>query len=192
MELLILVYILNTLGFVTVTLILAGLGLMGFFLGHKLLMWLFTSAGYNLIDGMTLTAKNDISGKWEAGDRLRINKCNNYCYLEKGAFSVKMDFSQVQQHVVEQICPTTQPLSRTYIYAGAFLFLLGGLLPNKQTATYMAGAYVLQTVVTSDEVKSLGDAAYRATMAQLNQWAEKSPELQTLIDLHKSTTEVEK
>lgn len=47
----------------------------------------------------------------------------------------------------------------------------------------MAGAYLIQEVVTSEEVKDLGKASYNAAISQLNKWGDEVPELaEMLID----------
>lgn len=70
--------------------------------------------------------------------------------------------------------------------------LLHVVLPTRDTAIKMAGAYLLQSVVTNDKTKELGDAAYRATLRQLTKWSEEVPELaDMLIDAGKEKLESE-
>lgn len=72
------------------------------------------------------------------------------------------------------------------------LLVLHTILPTRDTAIKMAGAYLLQSVVTNDKTKELGDAAYRATLRQLTKWSEEVPELaDMLIDAGKEKLESE-
>ena len=72
------------------------------------------------------------------------------------------------------------------------LLTLHTILPTRDTAIKMAGAYLLQSVVTNDKTKELGDAAYRATLRQLTKWSEEVPELaDMLIDAGKEKLESE-
>ena len=72
------------------------------------------------------------------------------------------------------------------------LLTLHIILPTHDTAIKMAGAYLLQSVVTNDKTKELGDAAYRATLRQLTKWSEEVPELaDMLIDAGKEKLENE-
>lgn len=54
-------------------------------------------------------------------------------------------------------------------------------LPSRQTAIYMAGAYAIEKVVTSDKTQQLGNYAFKATINQLDIWAKEVPELKQLI-----------
>ena len=72
------------------------------------------------------------------------------------------------------------------------LLVLHTILPTRDTAIKMAGAYLLQSVITNDKTKELGDAAYRATLRQLTKWSEEVPELaDMLIDAGKEKLESE-
>lgn len=72
------------------------------------------------------------------------------------------------------------------------LLTLHTILPTRDTAIKMSGAYLLQSVVTNDKTKELGDAAYRATLRQLTKWSEEVPELaDMLIDAGKEKLESE-
>lgn len=61
------------------------------------------------------------------------------------------------------------------------LILLHITLPSKSTAYYMAGAYMVQKVLVSEDAKEIGSLAIDATKAQLRVWATKSPELANLM-----------
>ena len=61
------------------------------------------------------------------------------------------------------------------------------VVPSSNTAKYMVGAYFVQEVITSEKVGEVSNLAYKATMTQLNKWAETQPELKVFIeDLNKT------
>lgn len=66
---------------------------------------------------------------------------------------------------------------KTLLSVSLACLLLHTFLPTRQTAIYMAGAYIVQEVVTADKTQELGNKAYGAAIAQLNKWAEEVPEL---------------
>lgn len=73
--------------------------------------------------------------------------------------------------------------------------ILDTVLPTRETAIKMAGAYLLQEVVTHDKTQELGNAAYNAALRQLEAWAEEVPELTEMVvdaGLEKAKTEVVK
>ena len=68
------------------------------------------------------------------------------------------------------------------VVALIMLFMtLHTILPTRETAIKMAGAYLLQQVVTADKTKELGNAAYNATLRQLTKWSEEVPELSEMV-----------
>lgn len=70
---------------------------------------------------------------------------------------------------------------KAWMYTGLLLLALHVLLPSKQTTMYMAGAYLVETVITSEKAQKLGDATYDAALIQVKKWSEESPELKDLI-----------
>ncbi len=65
--------------------------------------------------------------------------------------------------------------------------MLHTFLPTRQTAIYMAGAYLIQTVVTAEGTQELGSKAYDAALSQVTSWSEEAPKLKGLVeDLVKS------
>lgn len=70
---------------------------------------------------------------------------------------------------------------KTLITLGLLFITLDTLLPQRQTAIYMVGAYAAQEVLTADKTKELGNKTYLAVSNQLDKWAEEVPELKTLI-----------
>lgn len=69
---------------------------------------------------------------------------------------------------------------KTFLVVCGVCLTLHTLLPSRDTAIKMAGAYLIQTVVTSEKANNLGDAAYRATLRQLEKWAAEVPELKDM------------
>jgi hypothetical protein len=61
------------------------------------------------------------------------------------------------------------------------MMTLHTILPTRETAIKMAGAYLLQQVVTDDKTKALGNAAYNAAMRQLTKWGEEVPDLADMM-----------
>ena len=70
---------------------------------------------------------------------------------------------------------------KTVIFLVIICLTLHTLLPQRQTAIYMVGAYVAQEVLTADKTKELGNKTYLAVSNQLDKWAEEVPELKSLI-----------
>ena len=70
---------------------------------------------------------------------------------------------------------------KTVIFLIISCLTLHTLLPQRQTAIYMVGAYAAQEVLTADKTKELGNKTYLAVSNQLDKWAEEVPELKTLI-----------
>lgn len=60
--------------------------------------------------------------------------------------------------------------------------VLNTVLPQRQTAIYMVGAYAAQEVLTADKTQELGNKTYLAISNQLDKWAEEVPELKGLIE----------
>ena len=86
----------------------------------------------------------------------------------------------------------TLPSPKIFVVLSIIAVMLHVVLPTRDTAIKMAGAYLLQSVVTNDKTKELGDAAYRATLRQLTKWSEEVPELaDMLIDAGKEKLENE-
>lgn len=61
------------------------------------------------------------------------------------------------------------------------LVVAGMILPTRQTAIYMAGAYLVQEVITSDVAAEVGNKTQKAVLAQLDKWAAEVPELREMI-----------
>lgn len=55
------------------------------------------------------------------------------------------------------------------------------LLLTRQTAIYMAGAYLVQEVTTSGVAAGVGNKTKRVILNQLDKWAEEVPELKDIL-----------
>lgn len=71
--------------------------------------------------------------------------------------------------------------TKLLVTAATVCLLLHVLLPTKSTAYYMAGAYLLQQVGTSDIAKEVGGLATKAIKSQLQAWSSESPQLEALV-----------
>lgn len=69
------------------------------------------------------------------------------------------------------------------------------LMPRAETARYMAGAYILQTIATNETTKELGSKFVGVLVAQLDIWAKETPKLKELVGENlsdvKNTVQVE-
>lgn len=70
---------------------------------------------------------------------------------------------------------------KAFMVVGCISLMLHTFLPSRQTAIYMAGAYLIQEVATSDSVQELGKASYNAAVSQLNKWSSEVPELAEMV-----------
>lgn len=64
-------------------------------------------------------------------------------------------------------------------FLGLFLAVV---IPGESTIKYMAGAYLLQEVATSDTAKEIGSLSADAVKSQLKLWAKDNEQLSFLID----------
>lgn len=113
---------------------------------------------------------------FEAGTSCGVDMYSSYGYVRDSSGD-KLKLSRGE--LTDLFKPKTYELSiPKFAYV---VFLMGFLLPNKDTTIYMAGAYMVQEVVTSDTAKEIGNLAVDATKAQLKAWAAESPELAALL-----------
>lgn len=54
-------------------------------------------------------------------------------------------------------------------------------MPNRETALYIGGAYIVQSVLESKEVKTLGKEGYQATLSVLKSYSKDSKDLENLL-----------
>lgn len=70
---------------------------------------------------------------------------------------------------------------KTVTVLSVIILITSAVLPTRETAIKMAGAYLIQQVVVDDKTQQLGNAAYKAAMRQLDNWSEEVPELADMI-----------
>ncbi|AHK11547.1 hypothetical protein S140_140 [Shewanella sp. phage 1/40] len=70
---------------------------------------------------------------------------------------------------------------KTVTVLSVIILITSAILPTRETAIKMAGAYLIQQVVVDDKTQQLGNAAYKAAMRQLDKWSEEVPELADMI-----------
>lgn len=63
----------------------------------------------------------------------------------------------------------------------ALVILLNFLIPSEKTMQYMAGAYLVQTVYTSEFVNKAAPLAQKAILNQLEDWAKDNDQLKELL-----------
>lgn len=73
-------------------------------------------------------------------------------------------------------------LKKTWLVVGFVFMMLHTLLPNRQTAIYVAGAWMVQTILTDEKTQEIGAAAYDATLNQLRTWSKESKDLEQLLN----------
>ena len=73
-------------------------------------------------------------------------------------------------------------LKKTWLVVGFVFMMLHTLLPNRQTAIYVAGAWMVQTILTDEKTQEIGAAAYEATLNQLRTWSKESKDLEQLLN----------
>lgn len=113
---------------------------------------------------------------FEAGTTCCVDMCSSYGYVrDSSGDRLKLPRGEL----TDLFKPSTYKLSIPKF--ACVVFLVGFLLPNKDTTIYMVGAYMVQEVVTSDTAKEIGNLAIDATKAQLRAWASESPELASLL-----------
>ena len=122
------------------------------------------------------------------GKGVRSDLANGYVGLEgfrkalTGAVKAANELKKLPE-VKEEYVPKLPALPIKRIVAlWLVLTILHAVLPTRQTAIYVAGAYALQEVYKSDTAKELGNATVDTIKAQLTTWGKEVPDLQSLID----------
>lgn len=70
---------------------------------------------------------------------------------------------------------------RAIIWVCVLLLTLHTILPTRQTAIYMASAYAIQSIITTDKTKELANKGYHALTSQLDKWAKEVPEVGDML-----------
>lgn len=168
MTLMFLVYLVQMIGPLGWVLMVAGL----LYCVFQFIYWLCGTQEFHLEDGIYTLQKpfKDL----EVGKQYKLSMYIGYGYI-LASENIKLSRPDLNN----LFRPDTPSLSFSKLAMCAFV--IGFLLPNKETTIYMAGAYMVQQVVTSDTVQEIGNLAADATKAQLKAWAKESPELATLL-----------
>lgn len=101
-------------------------------------------------------------------------------------FDIKLIEEQLrsQEHKVEIVKPSILNIKfpwKIFLVIGIMSMVMHTVLPSRQTAIYMAGAYLVQEVATSESVQELGKASYNAALSQLNKWSSEVPALAEMV-----------
>ena len=107
-----------------------------------------------------------------------LKSCEGRKHIEKLLSEQKGE--QVKTTEAKHISLPKLPIKLLLILSIVFV-ILHALLPQRQTAIYMVGAYAAQEILTADKTKELGNKTYLVVSNQLDKWAEEVPELKTLI-----------
>jgi len=123
---------------------------------------------------------------WSHCNELKVEGSNNeYSISDIEGLACKT------YEVADQPPRVKLPSWKPFIYLAIVFTILNSVLPTKETMVYSVGAYMVQEIATSEKVQTVGDVAYRATLRQLDKWAEDSEELKDLVvDMKKGLEEV--
>lgn len=175
----------------------------------KLNIWWGGKGWDDIGDGTTIALKKpllNVDGKTSLGiGSYRIDKYTEFCYL------VATDgtrYGRVPKNVVLEAMegsisdtengashfadvPAMSPLNKSKTVAIA-LITLSILLPSDTTMKYMAGAYLVETVYTSQFGKEVTALSRKAITTQLESWSKDTPDLVPLVEqLHKEVRDVQ-
>lgn len=120
----------------------------------------------------------ELSNVWTGLKQFRVEgDGTDYCLK---ALKEHVDVNHRTVKVDAYTNPVKKPMWKLLITLYCVFVTLHTLLPTRQTAIYMAGAYITQQVVTHEKTKELGNKAYSAAIKQLEKWAEEVPELKDM------------
>ncbi|CAM0109675.1 hypothetical protein VPH5P1C_0115 [Vibrio phage 5P1c] len=146
------------------------------------------------IEGLSVGVKYTVRKHWEGIKTISLLSDlskNDYDYvsLEGDAYAALM--SHLKDEVTKEKTYSTFTEGKKIVIPNLHLkslvsltvitCLLNTLLPERNTAIYMVGAYMIQEVVTADKTQALGNAAYNASLVQLNKWANESSDLAEML-----------
>lgn len=158
------------------------------YLFEKIHLYISKNHPVSLSEGSIYTLKVSISKDFAEGDQVRIEKiwyglqeCMVSSLDGTKYRSVKLSTLVKAVKAPETVyIPIVTP-KKSWLYFAVAFFTLHTLLPSKETTIYMAGAYLVENVITSDEAKKLGDATYDAALVQVKKWSEEAPELKEML-----------
>lgn len=89
----------------------------------------------------------------------------------------------------ESISETGVMVKKYFFFKTAILFgFICLLIPSEKTMQYMAGAYLVQTVYTSEFVNKAAPLAQKAVLNQLESWAKDNDQVKELLSTVVPTT----
>lgn len=155
---------------------------------EKIHLYISKNHPVSLSEGSIYTLKVSISKDFAEGDQVRIEKiwyglqeCRVSSLDGTKYRSVKLRTLVKAVKAPETVyIPIVTP-KKSWLYFAVAFFTLHTLLPSKETTMYMAGAYLVENVITSDKAKKLGDATYDAAIVQVKKWSEEAPELKEML-----------
>jgi hypothetical protein len=136
--------------------------------GHT---YILATGWYGFQAGETLLVRK----LWRSLNEVRVNDSHKDYNLSSLQDAVAKDTVHIQGDT---------PLNFPFKTAMTVILLFGFLhvvMPSRQTAIYMAGGYVAQEIITSEQAGEMGGLAMAGAKAQLVSWAREVPELQTLV-----------
>lgn len=98
-------------------------------------------------------------------------------------------FSLIYLMATESLSETSVIVKKYIFFKTAFFFgFLCLLIPSEKTMQYMAGAYLVQTVYTSEFVNKAAPLAQKAVLNQLETWAKDNDQVKELLSTVVPTT----
>lgn len=159
------------------------------YLFEKIHLYISKNHPVSLSEGSIYTLKASISKEFTEGEQVRIEKiwhglqeCK-VTSLDGAKYKSDFKLSTLVKAVKAPetvYIPIVTP-KKSWLYFAVAFFTLHTLLPSKETTMYMAGAYLVENVITSDKAKKLGDATYDAALVQVKKWSEETPELKEML-----------
>lgn len=128
---------------------------------------------FNFHKGDTFT----VASAWVSTDMLQIKNTRQSSFFITYTNLCKCTNVFLDLNIPSNV---NNPLSKPKYTLGIVLLCIGILMPNTQTAKYMAGAYILQAAATSEFAKEVGNKVYTLALKQVDKWSEEVPELKEL------------
>lgn len=98
-------------------------------------------------------------------------------------------FSLIHLMATESLSETSVIIKKYIFFKTALFFgFICLLIPSEKTMQYMAGAYLVQTVYTSEFVNKAAPLAQKAVLNQLETWAKDNDQVKELLSTVVPTT----
>lgn len=163
-----------------------------FFLGLLLFVWWGVKTYFNNINVpcTSFIALEDYSDVFKKGNAVIIHKVES-CYSPL-TMAVKFTVEDTSKqyiayiNVLDKDNPFKKALGiNTYKnnkpWLAIIIWCYAMFMPNRETALYIGGAYIVQSVLESKEVKTLGKEGYQATLSVLKSYSKDSKDLENLL-----------